>query len=111
MQVNELITLLEATVLAQGKEEEITCGYTCDLLSLVMARGCPGMAWVTVQTHLNVIAVASLGDMACIILPENITMEEPVLAKAREEGLTVLTTAKTAYEICGLMHAEGIAGI
>ena len=35
------------------------------------------MAWVTVQTHLNVIAVASLGDMACIILPENITMEEP----------------------------------
>ena len=43
MQVNELITLLEATVLAQGKEEEITCGYTCDLLSLVMARGC--RAW------------------------------------------------------------------
>ncbi len=79
-----------------------------DLAKKIQSAVFPG---VQGSAHLNVIAVASLGDMACIILPENITMEEPVLAKAREEGLTVLTTAKTAYEICGLMHAGGIAGI
>ena len=37
---------------------EITDGYICDLLSWVMARGTEGMAWITVQTHLNVLAVA-----------------------------------------------------
>lgn len=109
MRTDELARLLDARVLASGREAEITCGYACDLLSLVMARGKPGMAWVTVQTHLNVIAVASLGEMACVILPEGIVMEADILAKAREEGITVLSTPHTGFAVCGLMHAAGIA--
>ena len=108
MQVNELITLLEATVLAQGKEEEITCGYTCDLLSLVMARGCPGMAWVTVQLHLNVIAVAALHEMSCVILPEELRMDEGALSKAREEGIAVISSPLSAYALCARMAEAGI---
>ena len=90
------------------EDKEITCGYTCDLLSWVMAHGEEGMAWVTVQTHLNVVAVAVLSDMACVILPEEIRMEEESLQKARSEGMTVLSSPLTAYEICGLLAAEGI---
>ncbi len=108
MRISELITLLDARVLAEGNKADITCGYCCDLLSLVMGRGREGMAWVTVQTHLNVIAVASLGEMACVILPEGIVMEPPILDKAREEGITVLSSPKTAFAICGLMHQQGI---
>ena len=51
-------------------------GWKAKGLKLNMARGKPGMAWVTVQTHLNVVAVASLHEMACIILPEDIRMDE-----------------------------------
>ena len=69
---------------------EVSCGYTCDLLSWVMAHGKKGMAWITVQTHMNVIAVASLMEMSAVILPEGITMEGPSLEKAREEGVAVL---------------------
>ena len=58
---------------------EVCCGYTCDLLSWVMAHGKKGMAWITVQTHMNVIAVASLMEMSAVILPEGITMEGPSL--------------------------------
>ena len=74
---------------------EVSCGYTCDLLSWVMAHGKKGMAWITVQTHMNVIAVASLMEMSAVILPEGITMEGPSLEKAREEGVAVLHTAKS----------------
>ncbi len=89
---------------------EVTCGYTCDLLSWVMAHGKAGMAWITVQTHMNVIAVASLMEMAAVIIPEDIQMEEATLAKAREEDICVLQSSKTAYELCAMMAEAGLPG-
>lgn len=111
MRVGELAILLGATVVAQGEpaNTEVTCGYACDLLSWVLAHGQRGMAWTTVQTHLNVVAIAVLMEMACVILSEGNQLEPDSLAKASEKGLTVLATPKTAYEICGLMGNAGIA--
>lgn len=110
MKVCELIALIEATNLTPGVDDqrEIACGYTCDLLSWVMANGEAGMAWVTVQIHMNVIAVAVLAEMACVILPESIDMEAASLAKAASEGLCVLRSPLSGYEICGRMHAAGV---
>ncbi len=110
MKVSELAALIDARSLTEGLSEdrEILCGYVCDLLSWVMAHGEEGMAWVTVQTHLNVIAVAALAEMACVVLPEGITMEQDVLDKAIAEEMCVLTSPLTAYEICGRLAAQGI---
>ena len=84
--------------------------YIGDLLSWVMAHGTAGMAWVTVQTHMNVIAVASLMEMAAVIIPEGIEMEAPSLEKAKEEGISVLESPLTAYEICARLAAKGLQG-
>lgn len=109
MTVNQLTTLLNAHILNQGDlNREITGGVVCDLLSWVMANGAQGMAWITVQTHLNVLAVAALHDLSCIILPEGIKMEGAPLEKAKEESINVLSSPLSAYEICGLMYANGI---
>ncbi|HJA68921.1 MAG TPA: AraC family transcriptional regulator [Firmicutes bacterium] len=109
MTVKQLAALIDARVLNQGDlDREITGGVVCDLLSWVMANGGQGMAWVTVQTHLNVLAVAALHDLSCIILPEGIKMEGAPLEKAKEEGINVLGSSLSAYEICGLMYANGI---
>lgn len=111
MTIKELAALLNATVVEEGADlqAEITCGYACDLLSWVLAHGRKGMAWTTVQTHVNVIAVAVLMEMACVILSEGNQLEQDSLRKAKEEGLSVLATDKTAYEICGLMMRAGVA--
>ena len=110
MKVSELAALIKARPLTEGisEDKEIICGYVCDLLSWVMAHGEECMAWVTVQTHLNVIAVAALAEMACVILPEGITMEQDVLDKANAEEMCVLASPLTAYEICGLLAAQGV---
>ena len=110
MQAKELRRLIKAKSLTDEKllANEVASGYVCDLLSWVMARGQQNAAWVTVQTHINVVAVASLHDMACIILPENLLMEEAPLAKADEEGVAVLSSPLSAYEICGIMLKNGI---
>ena len=112
MNVQQLAELIEAKDMTPeaDKNAEVTCGYTCDLLSWVMAHGAAGMAWVTVQTHMNVIAVASLMEMAAVIIPEGIEMEAPSLEKAREEGINVLQTKLTAYEICARLAAAGLPG-
>ena len=110
MKVSELIGLIDAKRLTEtfSDDREILCGYVCDLLSWVMAHGEEGMAWVTVQTHLNVIAVAALAEMACVVLPEGITMEQEVLDKANAEEMCVLSSPLTAYEICGRLAGQGI---
>ena len=112
MTVKELIQLIEAENKTPDLpvDTEVTCGYTCDLLSWVMAHGKQGMAWITVQTHMNVIAVAVLMEMSCVITPEGIEMEANSIAKAADEGIVVLQSELTAYELCGRMAAAGLPG-
>ena len=110
MKVRELMELLNAECLTPDADldAEISCGYSCDLLSWVLAHGKQGMAWCTVQTHMNVIAVAVLMEMACVILVEGVEIEEPSLKKAIMEEMPVLLTKKTAYEVCTLMGKAGV---
>ncbi len=110
MRIAELVPLLDAVNMTPGVpvDREVRCGYTCDLLSWVMAHGEEGMAWVTVQTHMNVVAVAVLAEMACVIMPEDIDMEQASLEKAQAEGLCVLKSPLSAYAICGRMAAAGV---
>lgn len=110
MTIKDLLELSEGQLLTEkGREDRaVSCGYCCDLLSWVMAHGRPGMAWITVQTHMNVVAVASLHEMSCVILPEGLRMEGAPLQKAQEEGIAVIVSPLTAYALCARMAAAGI---
>lgn len=112
MNVRELAEALPAKVLSGEAhlDKEVADGYCCDLLSWVMAHGRRGGAWITVQTHLNTVAVASLLDLACIIVPEDIEVSGQTLEKADEEGIAVLSTSLTGYQASGRMTALGIGG-
>ena len=102
MRAAERAEKMELKLLTDGlaEEAEVTDGCVCDLLSWVMARGEAGMAWITVQTHLNVVAVACLNDFACVIVPENIDVPQTTLDKAKEEGVLIYSSPKTAYALC-----------
>ena len=110
MKVCELMELIGAKNLNPEADlnTEITCGYSCDLLSWVLAHGKAGMAWCTVQTHVNVIAVSVLMEMACVILVEGVEPEEASPKKAIDEEMPILATSKTAYEVCVLMGQAGV---
>lgn len=89
-------------------ERDVSDGYVCDLLSWVMARGEDGMAWITVQTHLNVVAVACLHEFACVIIPEDIEVPAGTVEKANEEAMPIFSSPRTAYELCCDMAALGV---
>ena len=109
MKISDFERLSGATCLTGSYEDrEIACGYTCDLLSHVMGKGQADMAWITVQSHMNVIAVAALLDFACVIIPENLPVEEQIAAKAQEEGIVMFSSDKTAYELVMLLAGNGV---
>ena len=101
MTVNDFINRLGLEVLnLDDGEREITGGYTGDLLSWVMSRAQSGDAWVTIMTNINVIAVASLTDVACVIIAENAEVAPEIIEIAKAQGINLLRTDKTAWRVC-----------
>lgn len=78
---------------------EVTGCYIGDLLSWVMSKAQSGNVWITVQTNINILAVATLTDVSCIIVPESIVVDENTLKKANMQGITILSSSKTSYEL------------
>ena len=91
-----------------GTSREITGVYICDLLSWVMAHAGKGDAWITVQTHANIVAVAALLELGCIIIPEGVEVEEDTLRKAEDEGVPVYQSGLSAYGIAKELYRMGI---
>ncbi|MBR5120078.1 MAG: hypothetical protein IKV02_03690 [Clostridia bacterium] len=82
---------------------EITGVYIGDLLSWVMGRAESGDAWITIMSNINIVAVASLADVACIILAEGVVPDENVCITALQKGINIYTSDKTAYELAAAL--------
>ncbi len=80
------------------KDRLIDGVYIGDLLSFVMSSCSADNVWITIMSNINVIAVASLTDAACVILAESVSLDEEVAHQAELKGVNVLSTDKSAYE-------------
>jgi len=85
-----------------------TSGYASDLLSCVMAGAKSQGIWVTLQAHLNIIAVAALLELSAIIVTENAPVEPAVIQKATEQGVILLGTPLSTFEVAGKLWALGL---
>lgn len=85
-------------------EREITGGYASDLLSDVMGNIEEGMVWITLQVHRNIIAVASLKEVAAILLINGAQLDGESLKQAETEGVTVLSTGMPSFEASGRVY-------
>jgi hypothetical protein len=110
MKIKELIEKFDLKVLSEIYEpgREISGGYTGDLLSDVIANSKKDNLWITMQTHMNIIAVANLKELSAIIIVMGREIDKDALAKANEEKIMVLGTSLTAYQISGKIFESGI---
>ena len=106
MKVKELVEKLNLQVLsgAQGLDRDIDGCYVSDLLSDVMGNAEMGNVWVTLQTHKNVMAIASLKELACVVLVKGQTASEDTLEQSNEEGIPFLSTTMQTYETVGKIY-------
>jgi hypothetical protein len=90
--------------------EQVTGGYVSDLLSDVIAHSRKGNIWVTLQIHPNIVAVASMKELAGIILTAGREPDSDTLRKAEEEGIPILISPLFAFELVGKLYQMGISG-
>lgn len=86
----------------------VTSAYASDLLSCVMAGAKSGGVWITLQAHINVVAVASLLDISAVILTENAQPDPAVLEKANQQGVRLFSSPQTSFTVCGQLWSLGL---
>lgn len=107
MKVADLVEKLQMKVFSgqAGINNEVTGGYVSDLLSDVMGNISEGEVWITLQTHQNVLAIASLKDVAAVVLVKGRAPEQETIVHSNEEGVPVLGTEMETFECAGKLYA------
>ena len=110
MNINDLILKLDLIKITEFKliDKIISGGYTSDLLSDVIANAKKDNLWITIQTHVNTIAVASLKELAGIIVVKGKAPDLDTLIKADQEKIPLFNTYMNAYQISGKLYELGI---
>jgi predicted transcriptional regulator len=103
MKITDIITGLNLKVVSghNGLSNEITGGYVSDLLSDVIGNAKEGQIWITLQTHQNIIAVASLKDISAIIIVKGLVPEVDTVEKSNIENIPLLSTEMDTFNIAG----------
>jgi hypothetical protein len=108
MKVTDLAAALGMKIVCPGKTDdaEAVCGYTSDLLSDVMANAGDGCALITIQAHVNTIAVASLAGAAAVIICGDRPIPGDMEEAARREGIALLQTEHNQFDASHLVHCR-----
>ncbi len=112
IKIREFVEPLQAEILVRGgmESEEVEGGYCGDLLSDCIAHAEENSVWVTVQSHPNVVAVATLVGIRCIIVTNSQEVQEQTLEKAREQKITLLRTSLSSFETVAILSRLGVPG-
>jgi hypothetical protein len=110
MKLQELVDTLSLEVKTASSHltNEVTGGYVSDLLSDVMGNSKEGNVWITLQTHQNIVAVATLKDLSGIIIVNNRAPDADTLGKAEEKGIPILVSSLPAFEVVGRLYTLGL---
>ena len=107
MKVTEIVEKLGLKVFSghEGLGREITSGYASDLLSDVMGHAESGSVWITIQTHRNVMAIASLRDISAVLITCGEKPGDDTMAQSNEEGIPVLGTELSTFAVAGRLYS------
>lgn len=102
MTLNDIVRELELSPVSVPDDVtvEVTSVYCGDLLSDVLANAEPGALWLTIQGHPNVVSVAQLKDIACVVLVNGTSPDPQTVTKARTHGVPICGSYQTSAELC-----------
>ncbi len=94
--------------LVTEKLREVRSGHASDLLSDVLANARPGAVLVTIQIHMNVIAVASHARLAGVIFTSSRLPDDEVRKRAMEEKIPLLSSQEPTFDVVGRLYSLGL---
>jgi hypothetical protein len=96
--------------LVEAEDAQITAGYASDLLSDILANAPAGGVAVTIQAHLNTVAVAVHARLSAVILAMGREPEPLVVERAAEEGLPLYVSTLPTFDLVGRLWELGVRG-
>ncbi|MDR1020338.1 MAG: serine kinase [Synergistaceae bacterium] len=111
VRISEICAEIGARVYSEGDmARAVERAAVGDLLSFVMGSDADGAAWITVQTHLNVAAVAVLKDIPVIIIASGREPAADLTERCQTEGIALVSAAHPVFDICVKLGRLGISG-
>ena len=111
MKISTIRELLDAKVLCGedklGAHVYSACG--CDLMSDVLAYVKDQGVLITGLVNPQVIRTANMMDMVCIVFARSKTPTDEMIELAKESGISVMCTAKRAFEASGILYMAGLS--
>ena len=104
MTVSEILKVIDAELICGDTDKPFSGVYAGDLLSRAMSHVSADNLFITIMANTNMIAVASLTEAAAVILAEGVKLPEEAIEAAIKNGIIVLTSPLTAYELCVRIH-------
>ena len=105
MKVCELNEKLDLTSHVLTKpDKDISGVYAGDLLSWVMGHADEGNILITIMSNINVLAVASLLDLSCVILSEGVKPDEEFINLAKEKQINIFSSTLDTYSVCTKLY-------
>lgn len=111
MTVSKIAEAVGAKVYTSAEKantREVKGCYIGDLLSLVMSRAECDNIWITIQTNVNIVAVATLTDVSCIFIAEGFEPDENTVKRAEEQGVMIIGGEVSAYQAAAKLVELGI---
>ena len=108
MLIKELTEKYGFEFLCGDSDKDIHGCYIGDLLSLAMSKVQKDNIWLTIQSNINIVAVASLTEAGCITICEGFSPDEGVIERAKQENITIIKTDKSAYEIARILVENNV---
>ncbi len=108
MKIREICDKLNLKVICGDTDAPVEGVYIGDLLSRAMSHVEAGNLWITIMQNVNVIAVATLTEPSAVLLAEDVELCEDVITAAKDNGITVLSSPLTAWELCQALVGLGI---
>lgn len=101
MNFSEILRLVEGSSATPPEiSPDVSCAYSSDLLSDVMGHAPDGSVLITIQNHLNTIAVCTLAGIKAIVLCHSRPAPDDMKAAAAREGVAVAISPLSQYEAC-----------
>ncbi len=88
----------------------VTGVYAGDLMSDVIANASAGNVWITMQVHLNIVAVAVIKELAGIIIVQGRQPAGDTLKKATDEHVMIAVSELPAFDVAGRLYADMFSG-
>lgn len=106
LKIVEIVGELELKVFCGSDrlQSPLSGAYISDLLSDVMGKAREGELWITMQTHNNILAVASLKELAAILIVNGGKPDADTMAHAESEGIVLLGTDARAFAVAGKLY-------